>query len=710
MSAKRFLPVLLLLAAVFACVMTAAAQSDLPGKAQPPPAVAREEAAVPLGAFPARTEVEPNNDIGHANDIPHAYWFASHVSGVINPRYDADLFRFYGLRGDALAISVAAERYGSGLDSVVQLLDEDGNVLAENDDPFESDLDSFLTYTLPYEGDYYVRISDFDDQHGAADHWYEMFFWARARTDDFNTTPYDAGSEEPNNTRATAYPVRYGDTLPFARIDYDGDVDYYKFDGKKGDDVRISIETTGLYGTVESQLALYNSAGALLASCGAANWGPGNTNCMLQKVLPKDGVYTVKVSDAHNKGGLIKRYWLQVGFYEWFEPNNTTNTSNGVVLGAQMRGLIAPGDDVDIFEFYGDRYDYITVRIDGLDVTLLDSDGHTVVSDTYFCGYGLSLYLPHEGWYYLVVRNRAYTMPDGDTYGAYTLVADKGVRLYGTTLNSAVGGVVYAKNDIVMAFGTPQRALYFDASDLPLSPNVRDFSVVMEDTSCLFGLGEQPSKIVMSLAAKTTLPGVSGRFTAMPQDIVAFVPDELGPVTGGYWEMLLDGSEIGLTTAAEAIDAVSGPVFRTPTYPTYVFSTTGTATLTPDYPGPFTSQDEDLVLCLLLPGETQCWPYFDGSAAGIPAAGDLAAVWVEPFSQGDAPGPVEDGQDFDLYMSFAATTTVGGVTYRPNDVARCDTNGSYPYLSCNWSRYWVGNNNGLGGKVLDGIDMLKEAN
>lgn len=705
MSLKRSLTALLLVAVVCACLLPLAhAQDAPPDKGVPPgPSLPVEAAVLPLGAFPARPEVEPNNSLVQANGIDHAYWFASQVSGVINPRYDGDLFWFYGLRGDLIVISVAASRYGSNLDPVVHVIDSAGTVLAENDDPDEWDLDSYLSYTLPAEGDYFVRISDYDNQHGGTDHWYNLFFWAQQRSDEWNTTPYAPGDEEPNNTRAKAYPVGYGDTLPFARLDYDGDVDFYKFDGLKGDVARVSLETTGLHGTLESQLALYNSAGTLLASCGPANWGPNDTNCALEKLLPKDGTYYLKVSDAHNKGGTAKTYWLQVGFGELWEPNNSIAQAANLSRTGAIHALISQGDNVDVFSFYGRPGEYLTLRIDNLDLELLDIDGRTVLADTYFCGYGLSLRVPREGYYYVRVKNRAYTMADGDSYGDYMLEVDE-LLLLGTTTNGVASGAAYTKSDILSEHSAVVYSrLFFDGSDVGVKANLRDFHV-FQDNSCLaYPNVEQPSRILMSLAASNVLPDYPAAFTALPQDIVALRGPELGPRTYGDWDMYMDGSEIGLTTAAEAVDAV-GWAFGYG-WEGLVFSTVGTATINSQN-GPLTAPDEDLIGCEVnqTGWNTQlwCYRYLDGSAAGIPATADIASVWIDPWN-----GATGDG---DIYMTFAAATVINGVTYRPNDVAVCRPQTSPQVSACTWlPKYWQGNFEGFSGKLIDGLDLLGQA-
>jgi len=57
-----------------------------------------------------------------------------------------------------------------------------------------------------------------------------------------------------------------------------------------------------------------------------------------------------------------------------------------------------------------------------------------------------------------------------------------------------------------------------------------------------------------SLGAPQTAPGL-GKIA--PQDVIRFVPTALGDTTAGTIEWYLDGSNVGLTTAGEKIDAIN---------------------------------------------------------------------------------------------------------------------------------------------------------
>jgi cytochrome c peroxidase len=66
--------------------------------------------------------------------------------------------------------------------------------------------------------------------------------------------------------------------------------------------------------------------------------------------------------------------------------------------------------------------------------------------------------------------------------------------------------------------------------------------------------------ILMSFAASTAVPGLVGgpaRTTVTNADIVRFHPTSLGASTAGTFNFYFDGSDVGLTTTSENIDAIS---------------------------------------------------------------------------------------------------------------------------------------------------------
>ncbi len=118
---------------------------------------------------------EPNDTIPEAIDtglvggISDSY-FVSRFLGD-NPNVfsndDVDFYEFELNSGDQILVDIDADEFGSTLDSVLRLFDENGFELAVSDDtpaPDEfSSLDSYLDFTAASSGTYYLAVSSFNN-------------------------------------------------------------------------------------------------------------------------------------------------------------------------------------------------------------------------------------------------------------------------------------------------------------------------------------------------------------------------------------------------------------------------------------------------------------------------------------------------------------------------------------------------------------------
>jgi hypothetical protein len=108
--------------------------------------------------------------------------------------------------------------------------------------------------------------------------------------------------------------------------------------------------------------------------------------------------------------------------------------------------------------------------------------------------------------------------------------------------NGTVGGVAAANEDLLSIAGG-SAAILFDGSDVGLASFAIDAVAKLPDGSLL-----------LSFTAPGSIPGVPG--TTDDSDIVRFVPTSLGATTSGTFEMWFDGSDVGLTTNNEDVDAI----------------------------------------------------------------------------------------------------------------------------------------------------------
>jgi Bacterial pre-peptidase C-terminal domain len=114
-------------------------------------------------------EAEPNDDREHATpggtNMPLAF------NGIISKDGDVDWFRFTATKNQVLEINVYARRLRSPLDPVLSVHDATGRSLASNDD--SAGADSYLRFTAPSDGDFFLRVSDHLKK-GGADFFYRV--------------------------------------------------------------------------------------------------------------------------------------------------------------------------------------------------------------------------------------------------------------------------------------------------------------------------------------------------------------------------------------------------------------------------------------------------------------------------------------------------------------------------------------------------------
>jgi hypothetical protein len=89
-----------------------------------------------------------------------------------------------------------------------------------------------------------------------------------------------------------------------------GEVDSYSFDGKAGQEMVFQVVASRLGSPLESLLVLRNSSGLDIARAGEYSLEP---DAVLVAKLPKEGKYTISISDRGEKGGWDYSYRLNAG-------------------------------------------------------------------------------------------------------------------------------------------------------------------------------------------------------------------------------------------------------------------------------------------------------------------------------------------------------------------------------------------------------------
>jgi hypothetical protein len=238
--------------------------------------------------------------------------------------------------------------------------------------------------------------------------------------------------------------------------------------------------------------------------------------------------------------------------------------------------------------------------------------------------------------------------------------------------SGTVGGVSVANEDIV-AFDGTAFTLLFDGSDVGLSSFTIDaFAVV------------SPTEILLSFTGAGTVGGVS----MDDSDVVKFTATSLGPATAGTFSLYFDGSDVGLTSSDEDVDAIELlPDGR------LLVSTTGSVSVSG-----VSGADEDVLEFTptsLGPTTAGSWRlYFDGSDVGLSSSDE------------DVDGLAVDGSGRVLLSTTGAFSVTGRsgadedvFVFVPTSLG-ATTVGTY--LS---TLFFDGSQYGLGGNDLFALDV-----
>ncbi len=112
---------------------------------------------------------------------------------------------------------------------------------------------------------------------------------------------------EPNGGFKQAQPLEPGRVLA-GKIGESGDVDVFRFPGRRGQSVHIAVRAAAFGSLLDSAVTLHDAQGHTLAT----NDDRGSNDSQLEIRLTADGPYFVSVVDAHDRGGPLHGYLLSV--------------------------------------------------------------------------------------------------------------------------------------------------------------------------------------------------------------------------------------------------------------------------------------------------------------------------------------------------------------------------------------------------------------
>jgi hypothetical protein len=228
--------------------------------------------------------------------------------------------------------------------------------------------------------------------------------------------------------------------------------------------------------------------------------------------------------------------------------------------------------------------------------------------------------------------------------GTYASGVDDEIFFVSSSSGGTVDGINFADEDILAYDPANNRwSVLIDGSDIGLATTDIDAFEWID-----------PTTLLMSFDTPIVLPGIAG--TVDDSDIVRFIPNQLGATTSGSFELFFDGSDVGLSSNGEDIDAIGIAADGR-----LMVSTRGPASV-PAASGVISAGDEDVLIFNGSTGETTTgtWElFYDGTNDGLgddPAEG-VSALWALPTGEDFVFGPgapvkmraVQTGDGADLF-------------------------------------------------------------
>ena len=262
------------------------------------------------------------------------------INGRIFPREDVDLWQFDAVRGQSYTVEVMSSRLGYPLDSRIEVIDPQGESVAQNVDHFEND--SFLRFEAQADGLHHVRIHD--SQFGGLQNYvYRLTITDQQVIDHVFPLGGKRGTRvslqlSGQKTPSTTHPVLLDSTTDVQSVTMPGGQqvalevsDYPEFifhhsrpiiefpavlNGKiaeagrreswmvratEGQTIEFDLRAARLGSNLDSILEIYDMDDVLLAS--NDDIGKGNTDSYLKYTFKAAGTFQVVVSDRFKSRG-----------------------------------------------------------------------------------------------------------------------------------------------------------------------------------------------------------------------------------------------------------------------------------------------------------------------------------------------------------------------------------------------------------------------
>ncbi|MFC1512231.1 pre-peptidase C-terminal domain-containing protein [Candidatus Latescibacterota bacterium] len=274
---------------------------------------------------------EPNDTRAAAFQIVFSdnSWTSS--GAEISSHDDLDWFQFTATASELVSITCEVT---STLDAKLVLYAEDpyygDNWLVDIDNEADGGNEQILNYILPSSGTYYIGVGYYETITKTAQIKSDIgsYTLTVVKSTDLSPDMY-----EPNNTRATAYPIIFSDnswTSSGAYISAWDDLDWFEFAGNAGEVISISCEVNS---SLDPGLALYYDESLLLTVDDGLN---GEIEQISEYTLPSSGTYYIGIGYF---GAITKTAQIEAdtGLYTLAVTKSSSTSLNNVIAFASDR-------------------------------------------------------------------------------------------------------------------------------------------------------------------------------------------------------------------------------------------------------------------------------------------------------------------------------------------------------------------------------------
>jgi hypothetical protein len=304
---------------------------------------------VPAGVLAFKTETEPNDQIGDANEIVFAS--PAGAKGQITPAGDVDFFRFYV--DSAGMLEVKADQVPDDMKTRIDIYGKNFNWRTRKDASNPGDPITLLV-DVPGVGQGLITISDLDRKAHSSDY---------AFVADFSPAKDDG---EPNDQAGDSTEIGFGQTVS-AHICPVDDVDFYKLYADSSGIMTVKFDQVPV--DMKTRIDLYNKNMNWITRKDASNAGDAIT---LEADLAGPAAYYIAISDLDRKAR-ADPYTFKATFRpapDAHEPNNQVGDSTELGLGQEATGYICPRDDVDIYMIRVDAPAILEAKLESVPVDM----------------------------------------------------------------------------------------------------------------------------------------------------------------------------------------------------------------------------------------------------------------------------------------------------------------------------------------------------